>query len=93
MRTGLYIIAYDISENKERAHVDKVLCGYGFRIQKSVFECILNESDRNKLWKKLENLDIRSGFVKIYKQEYSFQSRVTGVEKSHPDEGYVFAST
>ncbi|MGB5987377.1 MAG: CRISPR-associated endonuclease Cas2 [Desulfobacterales bacterium] len=34
-----YLVCYDISENKIRRHIVKVLKGYGVRTQKSVFEC------------------------------------------------------
>ena len=37
------IVAYDIVENKRRTKIMKTLKGYGFHVQKSVFECFLNE--------------------------------------------------
>jgi len=56
-----------------------------------VFECRLTETDKKKLLARLEKIDLKSGFVKIYKQEHSFQSRVIGVEKNKdPDDGYAF---
>ena len=36
---SMYVISYDISENKIRNKVAKILEGYGKRIQYSVFEC------------------------------------------------------
>ena len=77
-KTGNYVFAYDISLNTERNRVDKVLKEYGFRVQKSVFECMLSETDRDKLIKRLQELDLKSGFVKVYKQEYSFKAVVAG---------------
>lgn len=77
-KTGNYVFAYDISLNTERNRVDKVLKEYGFRVQKSVFECMLSEADRDKLLKRLHELDLKSGFVKVYKQEYSFKAQVAG---------------
>ncbi|MBU0567270.1 CRISPR-associated endonuclease Cas2 [bacterium] len=44
-----YAIVYDISSDSERARVDKTLKGFGFRVQKSVFECRLNRRGRNEL--------------------------------------------
>ena len=78
VKTGNYIFAYDISLNTERNKVDKVLKEYGFRVQKSVFECMLSEADRDKLIKRLHELDLKSGFVKVYKQEYNFKAVVAG---------------
>ncbi len=77
-KTGNYVFAYDISLNTERNRVDKVLKEYGFRVQKSVFECMLSEADRDKLIKRLHELDLKSGFVKVYKQEYCFKAVVAG---------------
>jgi len=34
-----YLVCFDIVEDRTRARVVKVLCGYGRRVQKSVFEC------------------------------------------------------
>ena len=38
------IVAYDISDNDRRAHLAALLGTYGLRIQKSVFECIVDET-------------------------------------------------
>lgn len=38
-----YVVIYDITSDSERYIVDKLLKGYGFRIQKSVFECRMNK--------------------------------------------------
>lgn len=49
----IYIIAYDISDNKKRTQITKTLSDYGVRIQKSVFECLLNNEQKNDLLFKL----------------------------------------
>ena len=41
---SMYVISYDISENKIRNKVAKILEGYGKRIQYSVFECDIDEN-------------------------------------------------
>ncbi len=61
-----YVVAYDISCDKERGRVDKVLKKYGFRIQKSVFECKLTKAQKEKLLHQLRKLNIKTGFIKIY---------------------------
>lgn len=38
------LIIYDIMDNKRRSQLVKYLQGYGFRVQKSCFEVILNKS-------------------------------------------------
>ncbi len=91
MDSGSYVVVYDISSDKERSRVDKILKGYGFRVQKSVFECRLAKSDKNKLLLDLEKLDIKTGFIKLYKEEYSFINKTIGKKpKSNPDEGSCF---
>lgn len=62
----LCLIVYDISDNKERAKVDKVLHDYGFRVQKSVYECRLTRAAKKQLFNKLESLGIESGHVRCY---------------------------
>ena len=42
----LFAVCYDVSNDRERYRVDKLLKGYGFRVQKSVFECRLNTAAR-----------------------------------------------
>jgi len=36
-----YLVSYDIPVDRRRQHVAKLLEGYGFRVQYSVFECEL----------------------------------------------------
>ncbi|GER94333.1 CRISPR-associated endonuclease Cas2 [hot springs metagenome] len=82
---------YDITDDLERARVDKVLKGFGFRIQKSVFECRLDRKNRDELIKKLNALNIQTGFIKIYRLEYSYKSNIIGVKDTDDiDDGYVF---
>ena len=38
----IYIIAYDIADNKRRLHVAKTLESWGYRIQESVFQLRLD---------------------------------------------------
>jgi CRISPR-associated protein Cas2 len=66
-KDGTYIIAYDIKDDKERNRVSKVLSGYGFRVQKSVFECRLTRSSLAKINTKLEELEICTGCILIYR--------------------------
>ncbi len=36
------VVCYDIPDNKRRAKVGETLEGFGYRVQKSVFECEIN---------------------------------------------------
>jgi len=86
-----YAVVYDITSDAERSRVDKTLKSFGFRVQKSVFECRLTKKGKEELIQKLENLNIETGFIKIYRLEYSFRSPVIGEkEKADIDDGNAF---
>lgn len=80
-----YVVAYDISDDRERAKVEKILKNYGFRIQKSVFECKLNESLKRKMISELKLLDIKTGFVKIYELTDIIEAETIGTSKQNID--------
>ena len=48
-----YLITYDITLDRRRNKVARILEGYGMRVQKSVFECVLNPDQREMLQRKL----------------------------------------
>lgn len=61
------IIAYDIVKNKKRNKVAEILKDHGIRVQKSVFECRLNDADLNRLTKELsETIDKKTDSILIY---------------------------
>lgn len=64
---ALFVVTYDISDDRERYRIDKVLKGYGFRVQKSVFECRLGKADKTRMIAGLNKLAIQSGSVKLYR--------------------------
>jgi CRISPR-associated protein Cas2 len=86
-----YAVVYDITSDTERGKVDKVLKGFGFRVQKSVFECRLTRRGRDELIGKLEKLEIKTGFIKVYRLEYTSKNTVIGkTKKKDIDDGYAF---
>ncbi|OQY08682.1 MAG: CRISPR-associated endonuclease Cas2 [Fusobacteriia bacterium 4572_132] len=89
---GNYVVIYDISKNSERRTVNKTLKEFGFRIQKSVFECKMNKVGKMQLIRRLEKLNIKTGFIKIYKEEYSLNEVVIGNSKkeSNVDDDNVY---
>ena len=48
-----YLVCYDIVKDSRRTKVANMLEGYGMRVQKSVFECVLNDQQYESLQKKL----------------------------------------
>jgi len=47
--TSLFVVAYDVADDGRRLQLRKVLEGFGVAVQRSVFECYLDE-------RKLQNL-------------------------------------
>lgn len=86
-----YVAVYDISDDRERRKVEKILKGFGFRVQKSVFECRLEPKIKQKLIRKLNTLNIQTGFVKIYRLETLIGSEIIGHKSDYgPDAGNAF---
>lgn len=84
----LYVFVYDISNNKERTKVDDVLRDYGFRVQKSVYECHLTRGDKKRLLDRLDSLNIETGHIRCY----SATSNVLkiGMPPEDLDEEYIY---
>lgn len=62
-----YLICYDIVNDSRRNKVSKLLEAYGLRVQKSVFECVLDEKQQEALQKRLlKLLNKRSDQVRFY---------------------------
>lgn len=90
-RSSEYAVVYDISDDIERAKVEKILKGFGFRVQKSVFECKMDKKTKTELIERLKNLDIKTGFIKIYRLEYYYKSEIIGKRNDNDiDSGYAF---
>jgi len=83
---NLYIIAYDISNNKKRNRMADLLSKWGRRINLSVFECVFTKKQLEKTKEKIESLiDNNTDSVKIYficKNCYS-KSSVLGIQEKY----------
>ena len=62
---GHYLVAYDISDNRERLRVERCVSRYGRRIQKSVFYCVLDAPHLSRLQGDLEVITCRTGFTLV----------------------------
>lgn len=86
-----YAVVYDISCDRERRKVDRTLKGFGFRVQKSVFECRMNRRSREDLEDKLVLLAVKTGFIKLYRLEYSTKNNCIGdAVQRNLDDGPAF---
>ena len=60
-------VCYDIVEDKKRNSMAKLLLDYGRRVQKSVFECELDEKDLNQMIDEaMEYLDEKEDSLILY---------------------------
>lgn len=63
----LYVIAYDIPNDRRRTKVHKALCGFGEWTQYSLFECFLDARELVQLRAKLHALlEPNEDSVRIY---------------------------
>lgn len=77
MSTHLWLLAYDISDDKVRTAVEKMLLRQGERVQLSVFECYMNpESLRRLLADAAPLLDPSSDSLRAYPVCLCCQERV-----------------
>ena len=62
-----YVVTYDIPLDKRRRKVADLLEGYGRRVQYSVFECVLTDSQYKELQKRLKKqVKIDEDSVRFY---------------------------
>jgi CRISPR-associated protein Cas2 len=85
-----YVISYDISSQQERNRVSEILAGYGFRVQKSVFECSLSAGGKAKMLEELGKVDLQDGCVYIYHLNKEAERIDFGQAPKSPDSGYAF---
>lgn len=52
----LYLVTYDICDDKRLRSVFRLMCGYGDHLQYSVFRCQLSDRERVELIERLVNL-------------------------------------
>jgi CRISPR-associated endoribonuclease cas2 len=61
------LIIYDITEDKPRIKLSKLLSSYGVRVQKSAFEASLNKKQYEKLIFELDRYVGREDSIRVYK--------------------------
>ena len=84
-RSVLYVVSYDVEQDRERSRVAKLLEGYGVRLQKSVFECRLSRSALRALEARIEGLNLESGGVLIFRLDDTFRTRQIGQTPQCPE--------
>jgi len=66
--TTFFMVCFDVSDKRRLRRVSNELENFGIRVQRSVFECRLDDSDFNDLKKRLLKLiDEEQDHVRYYK--------------------------
>lgn len=74
----MYLISYDIVDDKKRTTLHKMLKNYGTRHQYSVFECNLNDKKFVELAYKINKIKIETGdSIMIYPLCSTCESKIT----------------
>lgn len=61
------LVIYDISDNRRRASLAKILAGFGYRVQESAFEAMLTKGQLAKLVARIDRFAIDCDNIRIYK--------------------------
>ena len=77
-RKYLIVVIYDIVDNKRRSAFAKYLQGFGVRVQKSAFECILPQAKYEKLIQGIPKLITNEDLVRVYKLTSNADIKVWG---------------
>ena len=88
----LYLIAYDLSNNRRRTKLHKTLCGFGKWTQFSMFECFLNDTEFIALRARINQIiDTSEDNVRIYHICTTCQAKTItlGSKKPHEDKLYL----
>ena len=87
----LTVIAYDITDDDRREDVANELENYGMRVQKSVFECWLDNEEFAKLTGTLDTMiDLSSDHIRFYRlcEKDARKIKIIGIKIVSKDEDY-----
>jgi len=80
MKSGsLYIAVYDITNNRERYRLSKVVEAFGIRVQKSAFEMRLSRAQRETLLRQINALHLATGWVVLYRIDEAARRHTAGI--------------
>lgn len=91
MKRNLYIIAYDITDERRLNRVRNFLKGYSTGGQKSVYECFLTEGELVYVVRKLETLIFESSDrVHIFQMDGRSRVHTLGIAIQPRDPEYFY---
>jgi len=90
-QSTLYVIAYDIPDDRRRTKVHKILSGFGTWTQYSLFECFLSKKELVQLRAKLaKHLKDTQDSVRFYPLCANCVEKVETVGGSPPNEDILY---
>lgn len=81
MNRSLYLVSYDISDNKVRARVNRYLSGFTVGRQKSVYECWFTLTELTFLYTWLESVVLEDDRLHIFKLPLLRKAKYMGVAR------------
>lgn len=91
MERILYLIAYDITENRRLSRVRNFLKGYSTGGQKSVYECFLTDGELAYVKKKIERLIYENeDRVHIFTMDGRSRTHTLGIGLQPKDPDYFY---
>lgn len=86
---NMIVVCYDISDNKRRNQMEKLLERYLFRVQRSVFEAMLTKQKTKQLNQELARFAKDDDNIRIYKINGSGDVTVYGNAQVLEDEEII----
>jgi len=87
----LYLIAYDIPNDRRRTRLHNTLCGFGTWTQFSLFECFLDDKQLILLQNKIEKLiNPKEDNIRIYHICHTCQGKTETIGSTPPAEDKVY---
>lgn len=74
----MIVVIYDIADNATRVKMSKYLEGFGVRVQKSAFECVLSQAVYDRMIDGLPAYIQKGDFVRVYKLTGNADIKVWG---------------
>lgn len=90
-QTMLYVVAYDVPNDRRRTKLHKMLCGFGARTQYSLFECFLTSRQLVQLRERANRLiDASEDSLRIYPLCDACLVRVESIGAAPPEDPPAF---
>lgn len=87
----LYLVAYDISNDRRRTRIHKTLCGFGQWTQYSFFECFLTDKEYITLRHRLDRMiNVREDNIRFYPICQNCQQKVETIGSLPPAENKLY---